>query len=69
MYVKVCAEERVAGIEVSGTPMDRGVSMEAIAFFKAKQWEEVNELLLDIVFQPDIKTWKGRTYIGLYIHS
>ncbi len=34
MYVKVCAEERVAGIEVSGAPMDRGVGMEAIETLK-----------------------------------
>ncbi len=34
MYVKVCAEERVAGIEVSGTPIDRGVGMEAIETLK-----------------------------------
>jgi nitronate monooxygenase len=34
MYVKVCAEERVAGIEVSGTPLDRGVGMEAIETLK-----------------------------------
>jgi NAD(P)H-dependent flavin oxidoreductase YrpB (nitropropane dioxygenase family) len=34
MYVKVCAEERVAGIEVSGMPIDRGVGMEAIETLK-----------------------------------
>ena len=34
MYVKVCAEERIAGIEVSGTPLDRGVGMEAIETLK-----------------------------------
>jgi len=34
MYVKVCAEEQVAGIEVSGAPLDRGVGMEAIKMLK-----------------------------------
>jgi nitronate monooxygenase len=34
MYVKVCAEERVAGMEISGTPLDRGVGMEAIETLK-----------------------------------
>jgi nitronate monooxygenase len=34
MYVRVCAEERVAGIEVSGTPLDRGMGMEAIETLK-----------------------------------
>ena len=34
MYVKVCAEERVAGIEVFGTPMDRGIGMDAIDTLK-----------------------------------
>ena len=33
-YVKVCAEERVAGIEVSGAPLDRGVGMEAVEKLK-----------------------------------
>ena len=33
-YVKVCAEERVAGIEVSGAPLDRGVGMEAVESLK-----------------------------------
>lgn len=30
MYVKVVAEERVAGVEISGAPLDRGVGPEAI---------------------------------------
>ncbi len=34
MYVKVCAEERVAGIEVSGTPLDKGIGPEAIETLK-----------------------------------
>lgn len=34
MYVKVCAEERVAGIEVSGTPLDKVVGPQGIARLK-----------------------------------
>ena len=34
MYVKVCAEERVAGIEVSGTPMDKAIGMDAMVTLK-----------------------------------
>jgi NAD(P)H-dependent flavin oxidoreductase YrpB (nitropropane dioxygenase family) len=34
MYVKVCAEERVAGIEVSGSPLDKGIGPEAIETLK-----------------------------------
>ena len=34
MYVKVCAEEQVAGIEVSGTPLDRGAGPEAVEALK-----------------------------------
>jgi len=30
MYVKVCAEEKIAGIEFSGTPIDKALGMEAI---------------------------------------
>jgi len=30
MYARVCADERVAGIEFSGTPMDKAVGMEAV---------------------------------------
>lgn len=30
MYIKVCAEERVAGIEVSGAPIDKAAGMEVI---------------------------------------
>ncbi len=34
MYVKVCAEERVAGIEFSGTPLDKAAGMEAVELLK-----------------------------------
>lgn len=44
-----------------------GVTLEGIGFFLARQWEQVNAIALDIVFQPDIKSWNGRTYIQLKI--
>jgi nitronate monooxygenase len=34
MYIKVCAEEKVAGIEVSGTPLDKAVGMGAVEALK-----------------------------------
>jgi NADH:quinone reductase (non-electrogenic) len=34
MYIRVCAEERVAGIEFSGTPVDKASGMEAIDVLK-----------------------------------
>jgi NAD(P)H-dependent flavin oxidoreductase YrpB (nitropropane dioxygenase family) len=34
MYVKVCAEENIAGVEISGAPLDRGVGMDAIEALK-----------------------------------
>ena len=34
IYVKVCAEEKVPGIEVSGAPLDKAVGMEAIEKLK-----------------------------------
>jgi NAD(P)H-dependent flavin oxidoreductase YrpB (nitropropane dioxygenase family) len=34
MYVKVCAEEKVAGIEFSGTPLDKVAGMEAVDLLK-----------------------------------
>ncbi len=34
MYVKVVAEEKVAGVEISGAPLDRGVGPEAIETLK-----------------------------------
>ena len=34
MYVKVCAEEKVAGIEFSGTPLDKVAGMEAVEMIK-----------------------------------
>lgn len=34
MYVRVCAEERVAGIEFSGTPLDKAAGMESVELLK-----------------------------------
>lgn len=34
MYLRVCAEERVAGVEVSGTPIDKAVGDEYIEMLK-----------------------------------
>ena len=34
MYIRVCAEEKVAGIEFSGTPVDKASGMEAIEMLK-----------------------------------
>lgn len=34
MYLKVCAEEKVAGLEISGTPLDRAVGNEFIDVLK-----------------------------------
>ena len=34
MYVKICAEEKVAGIEFSGTPLDKVAGMEAVELLK-----------------------------------
>ena len=34
MYVKVCAEEKVNGIEFSGTPLDKVAGMEAVEMLK-----------------------------------
>ncbi len=34
MYVRVCAEEKVAGIEFSGTPLDKVAGMEAVDSLK-----------------------------------
>jgi NADH:quinone reductase (non-electrogenic) len=34
MYVKICAEEKVAGIEFSGTPLDKVAGMEAVDLLK-----------------------------------
>ncbi len=34
MYVRVCAEERVAGVEISGAPLDKGLGMDAIETLK-----------------------------------
>lgn len=42
-----------------------GLIFEAIGFFMAEKWEAVNQLSLDIIFQPDAKYWKGNKYIQL----
>jgi NADH:quinone reductase (non-electrogenic) len=34
MYVRVCAEEKVAGIEVSGTPIDKAAGKDGVAMLK-----------------------------------
>jgi NAD(P)H-dependent flavin oxidoreductase YrpB (nitropropane dioxygenase family) len=34
IYIRICAEEKVAGIEFSGTPVDKAAGMEAIALLK-----------------------------------
>ena len=34
MYIRVCAEEKVAGIEFSGTPLDKAAGMEAVDALK-----------------------------------
>ena len=34
MYLKVCAEEKVAGLEISGTPLDKAVGKEFIDILK-----------------------------------
>ncbi|MBW2370592.1 MAG: nitronate monooxygenase, partial [Deltaproteobacteria bacterium] len=34
MYVKVCADEKVAGVEISGSPLDRALGMESIEMLK-----------------------------------
>ncbi len=44
-----------------------GFTMEGIAFFMAERWAAVNSLELDVVFQPDIKTWNGRSYVQLKV--
>jgi len=35
MYIKVCAEEKVSGIEISGTPLDKAAGMGAVEKLKA----------------------------------
>ena len=34
MYLRVCAEERVAALEISGTPLDRAMGMETVEMLK-----------------------------------
>ena len=41
--------------------------VEGIAFFQAEHWHEINAMELDIVFQPDIKTWNGRSFVQLRV--
>lgn len=44
-----------------------GTVVEGIAFFQADRWAEVNHLDLDVVFQPDTKQYKGKTYLQLKV--
>jgi single-stranded-DNA-specific exonuclease len=44
-----------------------GTTFEGIAFFMAEQWAQVNALEIDVVFQPDLKTWNGRTSVQLKV--
>lgn len=44
-----------------------GCKLEGIGFFMADRWDAVNNLLVDVVFQPDYKTYKGRTTIQLKV--
>ena len=44
-----------------------GIKLEGIGFFMAERWDAVNRLDIDLVFQPDYKTYKGRTSIQLKI--
>jgi len=34
MYLRVCAEEKVAGLEISGAPIDKAIGMDAIEMLK-----------------------------------
>ncbi|MEY3443302.1 MAG: hypothetical protein RLZZ519_1583, partial [Bacteroidota bacterium] len=44
-----------------------GCKLEGIGFFMADRWDAVNQLLIDLVYQPDYKTYKGRTTIQLKV--
>lgn len=44
-----------------------GVTLEGIGFFMASHWAAVNRLSLDVVYQPDVKRWNGKSYIQLKI--
>ena len=44
-----------------------GKKLEGIGFFMADRWDAVNQLVVDLVFQPDFKTYKGVTSIQLKI--
>jgi len=37
MYLRVCAEEKVAGLEISGTPLDQAVGEEFIDILKKRE--------------------------------
>jgi single-stranded-DNA-specific exonuclease len=42
-----------------------GVTFEAIGFSMAHLWSKINELKLDIAYQPALKSYRGRTSIQL----
>lgn len=44
-----------------------GKKLEGVGFFMADRWDAVNQLVVDLVFQPDFKTYKGVTSIQLKI--
>lgn len=47
MYIKVIAEERIAGVEISGAPLDKGIGMDAIEMLKkagVKMFHKVGSL-------------------------
>ncbi|MBT3226759.1 MAG: nitronate monooxygenase [Deltaproteobacteria bacterium] len=47
MYIKVIAEEKIAGVEISGAPLDKGVGMDAIDMLKkadVKMFHKVGSL-------------------------
>ncbi len=62
MEAKVLKEQHIRFLLGQG-----GAVYEGISFFMAAQWEQVNSLELDVVFQPDIKTWNGRSSVQLKI--
>jgi len=47
MYIKVIAEEQIAGVEISGAPLDKGVGMDAVEMLKkanVKMFHKVGSL-------------------------
>ncbi|MBU2643698.1 nitronate monooxygenase [bacterium] len=47
MYIKVIAEERIAGVEISGAPLDKGIGMDAVDTLKkanVKMFHKVGSL-------------------------